>query len=267
MAVMESLVAWVAQTIEIFGYPGIIFLMMLESIILPLPSEIILPLAGFLVGQGMLNLWFVALAATLGSVLGSCVSYEIGRSGGRPFLVKYGRFFLMRPDRLRKTERWFRDHGEGTILVSRMLPLTRYFISIPAGFARMPRRTFILYTAIGSFIWNITLIYGGVLLGQYWYTIIEYGAQVEVVIGSIVILFAMWYVYQASARRSAFLKRLTEHKAVRENVRLVRRNIRRAQKFGKENIDRFAAAVSPERLRTVQKPLVEPAVVRRKKRR
>ncbi len=259
MPVMESLIAWVTQTIAIFGYPGIVFLMMLESIILPLPSEIILPLAGFLVGQGLLNLWLVAVAATLGSVMGSCVSYEIGRRGGRPFLVKYGRFFLMRPDRLRKTEAWFRNHGEGTILVSRMLPLTRYFISIPAGFSRMPRRTFILYTAIGSFIWNIALIYGGVLLGQYWFTIIEYGAQVEVVIGTIVILFCLWYIYQASARRSAFLKRLAAHKTVRDNVRIVRRNIRRAQRFGKENIDRFVDAVNPERLsasNAEKKPLV-----------
>ena len=240
MAIMEYLAAWVAETIGILGYAGIVFLMMLESIILPLPSEIILPFAGFLVSQGALNLWLVALAATLGSVLGSCISYEIGRFGGRPFLVKYGRFFWMSHERLRHADWWFRRHGEATILLARVLPLTRYFISIPAGIARMDRRRFIMFTAIGSFVWNLALIYGGVLLGQHWYTIIDYGAQLEMVIGSIVILFVLWYAVQAVERRTMFMRRLAQHKAVRANVRLARRTITRAHRFGKERMAALA---------------------------
>ena len=260
---MESLVAWVAETIQILGYAGIVFLMMLESIILPLPSEIILPLAGFLVGQGVLNLWGVTLAATLGSVLGSMISYELGRIGGRPFLLTYGKYVWMRPEHLRKTDRWFRTHGEITILVARILPLTRYFISIPAGIARMDRRKFITYTAIGSFIWNLALIYGGVLLGQYWFTIIDYGAQLEVIIGSILILFLIWYGYSAVKRRSRFLQKLAQDnaRAMRANVRRVRRHIVRAQRIGRANVERIVAFTRP------RAPIAPPIVAGRSARR
>lgn len=247
MVLMEQLAMWVAETIGIFGYAGIVFLMMLESIIFPLPSEIILPLAGFLVSQGVLNLWLVTIAATLGSVLGSMISYEIGRAGGRPFLVKYGRYFWMEPERLRTTDRWFHTHGEITIVLARMLPFARYVISIPAGIARMDRKRFIVFTAIGSFIWNIALVYGGVLLGTHWYTILDYGAQIEIVIGTIVILFLLWYGYQAVKRRSRTLQRLAQANArrVRENVRIVRHHIKRAQEFSQQNVERIKGMARP----------------------
>lgn len=234
MALTDLLVEWVAQTIAILGYAGIAFLMMLESIIFPLPSEIILPLAGFLVSQGLLNFWLVVLAATIGSVIGSGISYEIGRFGGRPFLVKYGRFFLLNEQRLRKTDEWFNKHGEGTVLVSRLLPITRYFISIPAGIARMDRRKFFLYTAIGAFIWNLALTGAGLALGTHWLSLLEYGAKIEIIAVVVLVAVIVWYVLKAVEERTKVMTRLAKSKQVQAGIKTARRNLRRMRNLGKK---------------------------------
>lgn len=236
MSLIDILAQWVVQTIHIFGYFGIAFLMALESIILPLPSEIILPFAGYLVAQGTFSFWAVVLFATIGSVFGSWVSYEIGRAGGRPFMQKYGKFFLLDEKKLKWTDRWFRKHGEGTVFVSRLLPLTRYFISIPAGIARMGRKKFLLYTAIGAGIWNMALTYAGVVLGTHWLVIIEYAAQIEIVIVSIIILVIIWYVVKAIDRYTQVMHRIAENKQVQRNIQTVRKGIRTVHRFSKKNL-------------------------------
>ncbi|MBC7104556.1 MAG: DedA family protein, partial [Firmicutes bacterium] len=137
--------------------------MAVESCNIPLPSEVILPYGGYLVSTGRLEFWWAALAGTAGGTAGSAVSYYIGLYGGRPFLNRYGRYFGVTPQKLALAERWFARYGEATVFFTRLLPVIRTFISLPAGVARMNFPRFLVYTFLGSLPWSLALTYVGYL--------------------------------------------------------------------------------------------------------
>lgn len=176
------------------GYAGIIFLMAIESACIPLPSEIIMPFSGYLVATGEFNLWLVATAGAVGSVLGSLLAYWIGARGGRPFVHRYGRFVLVSVHDLDRAERWFEHYGDITILIGRMLPVVRTFIALPAGIARMPLTRFNLYTFLGSFVWCLGLAWLGKALGAHWDELGAWFHRFDVVIVVLAVLALIWHV-------------------------------------------------------------------------
>jgi membrane protein DedA with SNARE-associated domain len=159
------------------GYAGVFLAMTIESAMIPLPSELILPFAGFLVsdptklepitGQPW-SFWIVVVVATAGNTVGSLIAYGIGAWGGRPFLERYGRYLLIRPHDIELADRFFARWGAQTVFVGRLLPIVRTFISFPAGVTRMPLGKFVLYSTLGALPWSIFLAYAGVVLGENW---------------------------------------------------------------------------------------------------
>jgi membrane protein DedA with SNARE-associated domain len=159
------------------GYVGVMAAMAIESAMIPLPSELILPYAGFLVSDpspvepltgGTWNYWIVVVVATIGNTIGSLVGYAIGAWGGRPFLERYGKYLLIRPHEIELADQFFQRYGAATAFFSRLLPIVRTFISFPAGVARMPVLTFIVYSTAGAFLWSMLLVFAGVQLGANW---------------------------------------------------------------------------------------------------
>jgi len=159
------------------GYIGVTIAMAIESAMIPLPSEIILPLAGFQVSNqsliepltnGSWNFWLVVIAATIGNTIGSLIAYAIGAWGGRPFLERWGKYVLIRQHEIELAEHFFTKYGAATAFFSRLLPIVRTFISFPAGVARMDLRKFVIYSTAGAFIWSAVLVEAGVLLGDNW---------------------------------------------------------------------------------------------------
>jgi membrane protein DedA with SNARE-associated domain len=188
-----------------FGYFGVFLAMTIESAMIPLPSELILPFAGFLVsdpaqlepitGQPW-NYWIVVVVATLGNTAGSLIAYAIGAYGGRPFLEKYGRYLLIRHHEIELAEHFFAKWGAPTAFFSRLLPIVRTFISFPAGVARMPIRTFVIYSTAGAFIWSMLLVWAGVQLGANWeeirHALQPFDLLITVLAVLAVVLFVWW---------------------------------------------------------------------------
>jgi membrane protein DedA with SNARE-associated domain len=198
------------------GYVGVMLAMAIESAMIPLPSELILPYAGFLVSDvaqqepltgGAWNYWIVVIVATIGNTLGSLVAYAIGAWGGRPFLERYGKYLLIRPHEIELAERFFDRYGAATAFFSRLLPIVRTFISFPAGVARMPLGTFIVYSTAGAFLWSMLLVFAGVQLGARW-TDIRHALQpfdlaIAVAVVAAVVLFIWWRLGMPGRRRSS----------------------------------------------------------------
>src|SRR6266699_5619812 len=165
MAITE----YIMLLVDIFaqlGYPGIFVLMVMESATLPVPSEIVLPLGGYLVYQRRLEFWSVVAVATLGSLIGTMIDYCIGYYLGRPAVLRYGRIVRFSHERLETTERWFSMHGTSVVLLARFVPLLRTLIAFPAGMVRMEPKKFLAYSAVGILVWDIALVYVGFLAGQ-----------------------------------------------------------------------------------------------------
>ncbi|MFH1475247.1 MAG: DedA family protein, partial [Chloroflexota bacterium] len=186
------------------GYVGVMLAMAIESAMVPLPSELILPFAGFLVSDASQleplsgqpwNFWLVVIVGTIGNTLGSLVAYAIGAYGGRPFLERYGKYLLIRQHEIEIADRFFARWGSQTAFFSRLLPIVRTFISFPAGVARMDLRKFIVYSTAGAFLWSIALVWAGVQLGANWVEIREMlqpfdlAIAVAVVVGFAVVLW------------------------------------------------------------------------------
>ena len=169
---LEKIIAWLATfTVAIIsatGYWGIALLMAIESACIPLPSEIIMPFAGYLVSTGELNLYWAATAGAIGCNLGSIVAYEVGRRGGRPIAERWGKYILIGPGELDTADRFFNRWGPAAILIGRMLPIIRTFIAFPAGVARMKLIPFHVYTFLGSWPWCFLLAWIGMWLGDKW---------------------------------------------------------------------------------------------------
>ena len=186
--------AWIMSVISTMGYGGIVLLMAIESACIPLPSEIIMPFAGFLVYKGEMLLWLVALAGAIGCVLGSIPAYYVGMFGGRPLAERYGKYILLSKQDLDLADRLFAKHGEIIILIARMLPAVRTFIAFPAGVVRMNMSKFIIYTFVGSFIWCWLLAYAGMKFGQNWESLKVYFHEFHYVIAAAGLRSVVWYV-------------------------------------------------------------------------
>ncbi len=201
---MSSLEEWLLTTI--FGvynaiwWPGVVLLMAIESACIPLPSEIVMPLAGWMLvkeqGLAAAYVWLAGFYGALGCTVGSLAAYWVGAWGGRRFLEKYGKYVLISHEDLALADRWFSRRGNAAVFVSRLLPVIRTFISLPAGIARMRLLPFIIYTFIGSFIWCAALAYGGYLLGEHWEQIRLVMRPFDPVIIAIVIALVIYYVYR-----------------------------------------------------------------------
>jgi membrane protein DedA with SNARE-associated domain len=169
---IEHILSWLAGIITAVisggGYPGIALLMAIESACVPLPSEIIMPFAGYLVSTGRFGLYLAATAGALGCNLGSIVGYEIGKRGGRPLAMRYGRYLLIGPGELDAADRFFARFGGAAVLIGRLLPVIRSFIAFPAGVARMRLLPFHVYTFVGSWPWCFGLAWVGMKLGARW---------------------------------------------------------------------------------------------------
>ena len=190
------LAGFVIAFISRWQYAGIAVLMGIESACIPLPSEIIMPFSGYLVFQGKLDLWLVALAGAVGCVVGSWVAYAVGAWGGRPLIERYGKYLLISHSDLDMADRWFQRHGDITIFVGRLLPVIRTFIAFPAGVARMPLWRFTLYTFVGSFIWCLALAWAGMKLGQHWDTLGVWFHRFDAVIVGLFAIALVAYVWR-----------------------------------------------------------------------
>lgn len=169
---------WILGLVETLGYPGLVIVIALENIFPPIPSEAVLPMAGYLVHQGRMTLWGAILASTIGSVLGAVVLYGLGYAWGedriRSLVKKYGCWLTISEKDLDRSQGWFDRHGRAAVFIARLAPLTRSLISVPAGVAKMPLVPFLIYTTLGSGLWNIVLIGAGWLLGTNWGLVEKY---------------------------------------------------------------------------------------------
>lgn len=187
------------------GYLGVGVAMAIESAMIPLPSELILPYAGFLISDpsqaepltgGPWSFWVVVIVATIGNTIGSLAGYAIGAYGGRPFLRRWGRYLLIRQDEIELAERFFERYGAATAFFSRLLPVVRTFISFPAGVARMPVLKFIAYSTAGAFLWSTALVFAGTQLGAHWqdirHALAPFDLLIVVACVALAALFVWW---------------------------------------------------------------------------
>lgn len=188
------------STINAGGYMGIFFLMIFESMIFPVPSEAVMPFAGFLWFSGGMSFWPIVLASTAGSIVGSLASYAIGFYGGRAFILRYGNYFFLNEKHLLMTELFFNRFGNRAIFISRFIPVVRHLISIPAGIGEMPLLRFTLYTAIGAGMWNSFLAYVGYLLGSNWGEIKKYSEGIDILIAIGIVAYCVYWLYRQYKR-------------------------------------------------------------------
>ena len=190
--------AVITQVYDTMGWSGVVFLMAVESAAIPFPSELIMPLAGWLLVEAKGGGWPMLLMAgfygALGNLLGSWVAYWISLKGGRPLLLKYGKYVLLTSDEIDRTEKWFARYGEWAVFFSRLLPVVRTFISIPAGIARMNFWKFSVYTFAGSFPWSLGLAYGGFVLGENWVAMRSVMRPFDFPILGLIILAGVWFL-------------------------------------------------------------------------
>jgi membrane protein DedA with SNARE-associated domain len=192
--ILSVLFLFVKSVVASTGYGGIAILMAIESACIPLPSELIMPFAGYLVYTGTMKLLWVATAGAIGCNLGSLVAYEIGSYGGRPLVERYGRWIFMGRRELDWADRFFLRWGYLAVFIGRLLPVIRTFIALPAGIARMPRGRFHLYTFLGSWPWCLALAYFGMKMGENWRGIGKYFHQLDRLIILALLAGAIWFV-------------------------------------------------------------------------
>lgn len=205
---LHSIAQWLVETVSGLGYPGIIVLMTIESSFIPLPSEVVMPPAGYLAAQGRMDPVLAVLAGTFGSVLGALFNYWFAIVVGEPFLRRYGRYFLVSTDHLDRAESFFARHGEISTFIGRLVPVVRQLISIPAGMARVPLGRFVAFTALGAGIWCSVLVYIGWLVGRHEATLVEgvvraYSTRAFLYMLPVLILVIIGYVVWHRRRRLA----------------------------------------------------------------
>lgn len=192
------------KILDIMGYAGAGILMALESMIAPVPSEAVMPFVGFLVADGKWNIWAAIGVTTLGSFLGSLISYYMGYYGGKPFILRVGKYLLLDQHDLALTERFFgKRSGALTVFISRFVPVVRHLISIPAGMGRMRLLPFLAATLVGATIWNTFLLYCGMKLREHWGVVQTYSHQVDIVVVVLILAAVAWFFRaRLMARRS-----------------------------------------------------------------
>ena len=203
MHIISALTAWLVDTIGRMGYTGIISLMFLESSFFPFPSEVVMPPAGYLAWKGEMSLSLVLLSGIAGSLLGALFNYWIAVKLGRPFLLKYGKYFFISPESIDKADKFFQKHGHVSTLVGRLLPVIRQYMSLPAGIARMPMKTFMLFTTIGAGAWVTVLTFAGYLLGEHQDMLKEYLHIITIACIGLAVLIAGGYILYLRRRRKS----------------------------------------------------------------
>ena len=208
-----NVAGWLAQLVitvlSVAGYGGLIGLMALESACIPLPSEVILPFAGYLVSLGQMNLYLVATAGALGCNVGSAIAYAVGRRGGRRAVERWGNYVLLSGEDLRKADWFFQRFGSIAVLLARMLPVVRTFIALPAGIAAMPRARFHIYTFLGSWPWCFLLAWFGMLLGKRWATdprlhqVMRYADYAIIALAAVAIAHFVWQRWRRHLARQS----------------------------------------------------------------
>ena len=182
MGITEFIVTYTTTIIAKTGYAGVFILMVLESMVAPVPSEAVMPFAGFLWFQKTFTLWGVIVASTAGSLVGSLLSYWIGAKGGRVIVERYGKYLFLNVHHLDVTERFFARYGAKAVFVSRFIPVVRHLISIPAGVGKMPIGKFCVYTIVGAGLWNSFLTWVGYALGQNWQSVQRYSHAIDIAV-------------------------------------------------------------------------------------
>jgi len=200
---MHSLIDWLLTTIGALGYPGIFLLMAMESSVIPVPSELVMPPAGYLAAQGRMNIWLAIFMGTAGSLVGAYANYYTAHYLGRPLLLKYGKYVWITEEKFAKVEQYFKDHGEISTFIGRLLPVIRHLISLPAGLAGMNHVKFTIYTLAGAGIWVTILTWIGYFIGANQELIMQYSHQalIGVIIVSAVIIAL--YVRNHKRKKSA----------------------------------------------------------------
>ncbi len=200
MSVISNALSYIGhlavQVISSLGYFGVFFLMMLESMIFPIPSELVMPFAGFLAARGTFNFWLVVFFSAFGSLVGSLLSYYIGYYGGKGVVKKFGKYAFLDEHDLDKTHNWFNKKGPRTIFVSRFVPVVRHLISIPAGIGKMDLKKFCIFTVIGATMWNTFLAYLGYVLGSNWESVKKYSEYISIPVAIIVVIVCIFFVHR-----------------------------------------------------------------------
>ncbi|HBX52865.1 MAG: hypothetical protein A2275_01205 [Bacteroidetes bacterium RIFOXYA12_FULL_35_11] len=198
MGFTEFLIENILRFFEAAGYWSVMILMALESMVAPVPSEAVMPPAGFLIAKGTFTFTGVIFFSTLGSLIGSLISYYMGAWGGRPIVERFGKYLLLDKKALDTSEKFFKKRGDITIFICRFIPVIRHLISIPAGMAKMNLIKFSIYTIIGAGIWNTFLAYVGYKLQDNWDSIVkwEYRSWIDIGVIVVVILVAIYYAYK-----------------------------------------------------------------------
>ncbi|UOF92149.1 DedA family protein [Fodinisporobacter ferrooxydans] len=199
---LHVLGTFVMHLINALGYTGIVIAMAIESACIPLPSEVIMPFAGYLVWKGHFSLIGITLAGTIGNVIGSLVAYYVGYIGGRPFIERFGSYVFLSRRHLHSAEVWFAKYGSTAVFFGRILPFIRTFISLPAGIARMPIGRFIVYTALGSLPWSYALGLVGYKLGQHWEGIAKYMHPFTYITIAVVVVVFLYTLLKKRSRYS-----------------------------------------------------------------
>lgn len=194
--IIETVSNFAIYLIEDLGYWGIFIGMTIESACIPLPSEVIMPLAGFVAYRGEMSLLGITIVGGVGNLIGSWIAYFAGLKGGRPFLEKYGKYVLISPKKLDMAQEWFDKYGHEAVLISRFLPIIRTFISLPAGIAEMDLKKFTIYTFVGSLPWCFVLGYIGFMLGPNWNIIEEYFHYMDIVVVVGVVILAIYLIHK-----------------------------------------------------------------------
>ena len=200
----EFIASQAVRILDSTSYAGAAFLMALESMIFPVPSEAVMPFVGFQVADGKWDLGLAMLATSAGSLAGSLASYAMGYYGGRPFVLAVGRYLLLNVHDLEMTERFFNERrGSVTLFIARFIPVVRHLISIPAGLGRMPILPFVALTVIGATLWNGFLLYCGMLLREHWTVVQHYSHQIDIGVVALLVAGVVWYVWSRRARLGA----------------------------------------------------------------
>lgn len=209
MAIIEILrpiVEVITSIITTMSYPGIFFLMILESALIPIPSEIIMPFSGFLASTGKLNYVGVVLAGSFGNLVGSILTYYLGINVGRKVILKYGKYIFFKKEHLELTENLFNKYGDRVSFVGRLLPGIRTYVSLPAGIGKTKFTKFVIYTLAGSLIWNSMLTYVGMKLGSNWKNIDKYSIYLDIAAVVAIAVFLIWFIYN-TRRKSKAIRR------------------------------------------------------------
>jgi membrane protein DedA with SNARE-associated domain len=199
---VETIIELVTKGISAVGYWGVAWMMAVESACIPLPSEIIMPFSGFLVASGQLNIHLVALSGAFGNLLGSIAAYAAGYYGGRPFILRYGRF-IIKPHDLEMADHFFHRWGQWAILFARNIPIVRTYISLPAGISRMRFTPFCILTFVGSIPWCYLLTYAGVKLGENWASIRRYTHIADYIIAAVLLFLLLRWLLPRLGKRPA----------------------------------------------------------------